>query len=213
MRTRLLILNLRGLLQNNRWRDFLPELPEVRRFRALSCRKEEDAARLTGAGLLLRRALCEAGVPAQAQIFSENEWGKPYLPGGPEFSLSHAGDFAVCAVSDFPVGADIEKARVTEAVAERFFHPDEVSFLRALPVSEQADARLRLWTAKEAYTKYLGGGLHVPFSSFRVRLTQDGASLELPEGAPFLYEYRLEDYRLCLCSRGERPELELVTIK
>ena len=213
MKTRLLILNLRGLLQGERWRVFLPELPEARRVRALSCRKKEDAARLTGAGLLLRRALCEAGVPAQAQIFSENEWGKPYLPGGPEFSLSHAGDFAVCAVDDAPVGADIEMARIGEAVAERFFHPDEVSFLRALPVSGQADARLRLWTAKEAYTKYLGGGLYVPFSSFFVRLTEDGASLELTEGAPALHEYRMDGYRLCLCSRGERPELEFVSIK
>ena len=213
MRTRLLILNLRGLLQGGRWRDFLPELPEARINRALSCRKEEDAARLTGAGLLLRRALCEAGIPARAQIFSENEWGKPYLPGGPEFSLSHAGEFAVCAVSGFPVGADIERARVTEAVAERFFHPDEISFLHTLPVSGQADARLRLWTAKEAYTKYLGSGLHVPFSSFCVRLTEKGTSLDLPENAPFLYEYPLEDYRLCLCSRGEKPELEFVSIK
>ena len=213
MRTRLLVLNLQGLLQENRWRAFLPELPQARQRRVLSCRKEEDAARLTGAGLLLRRALMDAGIPAENQIFSENEWGKPYLPGGPEFSLSHAGEFAVCAVDGFAVGVDIETARITDAVTERFFHPDEVSFLRSLPVSEQADARCRLWTAKEAYTKYLGGGLHVPFSSFRVRLTKNGASLDLPENAPFLYEYRLEDYLLCLCSHGARPELELVSIK
>lgn len=213
MRTRLLILNLRGLLTENRWRAFLPELPEARQKRALSCRKEADAARLTGAGILLRRALCEEGVSFARQIFSENEWGKPYLPDGPEFSLSHAGDFAVCALGGFPVGADIERARISSAVAERFFHPDEISFLRTLPVFAQADARLRLWTAKEAYTKYLGGGLHVPFSSFCVRLTEGGASLALPENAPALHEYRLEDYRLCLCSHGQRPEPEFVSIK
>lgn len=213
MHTRLLILNLRGLLPEHRWRAFLPALPEARQKRALSCRKEEDAARLTGAGLLLRRALCEEGISFERQILSENEWGKPYLPGGPEFSLSHAGDFAVCAVAGFPVGADIELARISEAVAERFFHPDEVSFLHALPVFAQADARLRLWTAKEAYTKYLGGGLHVPFSSFCVRLTESGASLALPENAPSLHEYRLEDYRLCLCLHGQRPEPEFVSIE
>ena len=213
MRTRLLVLNLQGLLQENRWRAFLPELPQARQRRVLSCRKEEDAARLTGVGLLLRRALMDAGIPAENQIFSENKWGKPYLPGGPEFSLSHAGAFAVCALDAFPVGADVETARITGAVAERFFHPDEVSFLQTLPVFEQADARLRLWTAKEAYTKYLGGGLHVPFSSFCVRLTENGASLELPENVPFLHEYRLGGCRLCLCSRGERPELEFVSIK
>ena len=51
------LFDLRPLMQDERWRAFLPELPIERQARALSCRREEDAARITGAGFLLQQAL------------------------------------------------------------------------------------------------------------------------------------------------------------
>ena len=205
------VFDLRPLLQNSRWRMLLLDVPAERRRRALSCRREEDAARLVGAGYLLRQALLSLGVPAERQVFRENEWGKPYLVSGDiEFSLTHAGQFAACALDASPVGADLEAPRITWRVAERCFHPDEISFARSLPEPEQADALLRLWTAKEAYTKRLGRGLTVPLDSFCVDLAGTRAVLRkdgriLPER---LHEYRLDDgMRLCVCSRSERPEI------
>ena len=47
------LFDLRPLMQDERWRAFLPELPIERQTRARSCRRKEDAARLTGAGFLL----------------------------------------------------------------------------------------------------------------------------------------------------------------
>ena len=207
-------LDLRPLLENGGWRELLSALPPQRRTRALSCRREMDAARIAGAGFLLRQMLLRAGVPAAGQIFRENAWGKPYLPDGPEFSLSHAGHFAVCAVGPAPLGVDIEQPRITMQVAARCFHPDEVDFLKALPPQAQPAALARLWTAKEAYTKYLGQGLTLPLSSFRVRLSKDSAVLELPDAGlpPILHEYVLEDYRLCLCSELPRPKLTCVCL-
>lgn len=63
------LLDLRPLLQDERWRAFLPELPIERQTRALSCRREEDAARLTGAGFLLQQALLSLSIPVSEQIF------------------------------------------------------------------------------------------------------------------------------------------------
>ena len=210
----LLLWDLRGMMQDDHWRALLPELPAARQKKALSCRNPIDAARSACAGFLLQRALEDFGVPASAQVFRENAWGKPYLPAGPAFSITHAGHFAACAVDASPVGVDLEQPRITETVAERCFHPDEVRYLHALSPAEQPDALLRLWTAKEAYTKYLGRGLTVPLSSFCIRLTTAEANLDLPQKtAPLLHEYLLDSYRLCLCADAPRPVLEFFSIK
>ena len=143
------LLDLRPLLQDERWRAFLPELPIERQTRALSCRREEDAARLTGAGFLLQQALLSLSIPVSEQIFRKNDWGKPYLVSrAVEFSLTHAAYYAACALDASPVGLDLEVPRVTMPVARRCFHPDEVSFLETLSEPEQPDALLRLWTIK-----------------------------------------------------------------
>ena len=56
------------------------------------------------------------------------EGGKPYLVSEPgvHFSLSHSGDWAVCAIGDHPLGVDIEKCEPGRPdIASRFFHRDE----------------------------------------------------------------------------------------
>ena len=172
------LLDLRPLLQDERWRAFLPELPIERQTRARSCRREEDAARLTGAGFLLQQALLSLNIPISEQIFRKNDWGKPYLVSrAVEFSLTHAAYYAACALDASPVGLDLEVPRVTMPVARRCFHPDEVSFLETLSEPEQPDALLRLWTIKEAYTKQLGSGLHIPLDSFYADLHESEANL------------------------------------
>ena len=93
------LLDLRPLMQDERWRAFLPELPIERQTRARSCRREEDAARLTGAGFLLQQALLSLNIPVSEQIFRKNDWGKPYLAShAVEFSLTHASYYAACAL-------------------------------------------------------------------------------------------------------------------
>lgn len=204
------LLDLRPLMQDERWRALLPELPPERQARALSCRREEDAVRITGAGFLLQQALLSLNIPVSEQIFRKNDWGKPYLAShAVEFSLTHAAYYAACALDASPVGLDLEAPRITMAVAKRYFHPQELAFLEALPEPEQTDTLLRLWTIKEAYTKQLGSGLHIPLDSFYADLRENG--LYLYKGSRripvHLHEYRPDSLRLCLCSNSERPEI------
>lgn len=203
------LLDLRAFLENDRWRALLPGLPPERQTRALACRREIDGARIACAGLLLQQTLLSAGIPVFDQVFTRNEWGKPRLVSNAlEFSLSHAGNFCVCALDSSPVGVDVELPRISMAVAARCFHPDETAFLQTLPGQAQKDALLRLWTAKESYLKYLGRGLSVPLDSFCVLLDASGASLQTP-GAPFLHEYTQDGCRICLCSAHARPPLQI----
>ncbi len=90
--------------------------------------------------------------------------GKPYLlprPGGPspvpQFSISHAGRYAACAVAEAPVGLDVEVKEVAEKLEPWFCHPAERRALRADP--DPARLRRRLWTLKESWVKCLESGV------------------------------------------------------
>ena len=176
------------------WRRDLDILPTERKERALACRKEEDSMRTACAGYLLQHALSEEGI--EHPVFAKNEWGKPYLADRDDihFSLSHSGTWAVCALSDAPVGVDIERPRNMDKIARLF------------PNAKTQDDFLRLWTAKEAYLKLLGCGLTVPLDSISVQL---GEPLVLEGLSYALHEYVLENYRICLCTTAPRPEMKI----
>lgn len=105
--------------------------------------------------------------------FAYNPQGRPWLPGGPVFNLSHAGGWAALAVSArVPLGVDIEAyCEMEPAVAERFFSPTENAELAALPPAQWQAGFFRCWTRKEALVKACGMGLSMPLDSFDVSLT------------------------------------------
>ena len=134
------------------------------------------------------------------------EGGKPYLINEPNvhFSLSHSAGWAVCALSDHPVGVDIERCEPGRRdVASRFFHKDEVRYLNSLLPSMRDDAFYKLWTLKESVVKSTGRGLDLPLRSFRSDIHRMPPRLECDEvsGAYslFLPEFTDRDYRLAVC--------------
>lgn len=89
---------------------------------------------------------------------SHGEQGKPYLPGGPEFNLSHSRGAVAVAVGDCPVGIDLERIRkYMDALPQRIFSREELRWFR-----ENGELKrdfFTLWTLKESYYKLLGTGL------------------------------------------------------
>lgn len=107
--------------------------------------------------------------------FSVNQYGKPKLTNHKlEFNLSHAGDFALIAVTqEHKVGVDVEHIRSNadiEAITKRFFSQNEISELMALPSNQRVAGFFNCWTRKEAYIKAQGLGLSLPLDSFDVSL-------------------------------------------
>ena len=90
--------------------------------------------------------------------FLYNEHGAPYLQDGPCFSISHCKQGIAVAVSDLPIGIDIEGLRtVDEALVRKTMNQEEQS---QIAKSQNPEVEfIRLWTRKEAYVKMLGTGI------------------------------------------------------
>lgn len=169
MQTKLYIASAETLSDEARFERLARTIPEVRREKLAKIR-HEGARRLSlAASLLLKRALSDEGL--RTGEIAVSEYGKPYFPALPgfQFSLSHSGDMALCAVSPRTVGCDIEAPRAyPPEIARRFFHKAEREWLFSHEEEEQCAAFFRIWTCKESFIKALGLGLSLPLDAFAV---------------------------------------------
>ncbi len=100
-------------------------------------------------------------------ILSKGTHGKPYFENLPHFhfNISHSGEFQVIAISDRPIGVDIERLKSVNLNVAKRFCEDEYDYV----TERDCDYRfIEIWTKKEACLKYLGEGLHGSLKSFSV---------------------------------------------
>ena len=90
--------------------------------------------------------------------FLYNEHGAPYLEDGPYFSISHCKQGIAVAVSDTPIGIDIETIRpLNEGLVHKAMNLQEQAQIAT--AANPAQEFIRLWTRKEAYVKMQGTGI------------------------------------------------------
>ncbi len=109
------------------------------------------------ADALCRKAINEyCGVNPEDIVFKYNRYGKPYVKNIPvHFSISHSGNYVVCAVSENEIGIDIEKIRdIDSRICKRFATEAEADY-----ISSNQNRIFEIWTLKEAYFKCIGTGL------------------------------------------------------
>ena len=87
-----------------------------------------------------------------------NEHGKPYIEGGPYFSISHCKEGIAVAIDDQPIGIDIEALRHAETdMIERTMNEEERLQITGYGLPDRMFTRL--WTQKEAVVKAQGVGI------------------------------------------------------
>ena len=178
---------------------YLPLLSEARQQKILRYHFPKDQLRSLYGELLLRHAIQEALPTGEALRgplhFAYEEHGKPYLPEHPELhvSISHSGDMVSAAVSDCPVGIDIEELREPRLrLARKFFTPGEYERIAAAPEGEQGYLFTDFWVAKESHIKCTGRGLGQGLSTFEIELGTDGSCrLHAPKEAARRYQMKL----------------------
>lgn len=112
------------------------------------------------------------------------------------FNISHSGKYAVCAVSDRPVGIDIEEMSDFKR-RERYmlFSKEESDYVNAVQTPERF---YTLWTMKEAYIKAIGATLG---DAEKVTFIKDGRLCAEFKGYLFTTEYR-DGYALTVCEKA-----------
>lgn len=170
--------------------ELLSYVSEKRRSRIQRLHDDRKQRQSAFAELLLRAVLCvKKGMQNELLVLRKTPKGKPYLPESRfEFSLSHTESLAAAAVSDCPVGVDVELIRkIDERLCQRFFSKQEQEYV----FSESSDRQNRffeIWTRKEAAVKRSGEGI-----------THDIAAIYTGKDEKSLHTFTVEDYVLSVC--------------
>lgn len=138
----------------------LNDISPQRREQALKFRHELGQRQCVLAYQLLKRALRQEYGLDFNPIFGYGEHGKPYILGHPDlhFSLSHCRSAVTCALSDHPIGIDVESIReYHESLARYTMNDCELQQIAEAPRPDVAF--IRLWTMKEALLKLTGQGI------------------------------------------------------
>lgn len=116
--------------------------------------------------------------PAEHLTFEYNQYGKPQLAQTPmplHFNVSHSGSQALMAFTAVgAIGIDLESTDKTlewDNICRRFFAPQEIEQIFALPPAQQKSAFFQCWTRKEAFIKARGDGLSFSLKNFAVTVT------------------------------------------
>lgn len=160
-------------------------LPEQDLHRYHRLRMDRHRCQMLLGQFLMRSVLsCYAGaVKPEEWCFVTNAHGKPALDQERHsislfFNLSHSqGKLVVAVSSSESIGVDIEastRSRRIARIAERYFAPQEIAAMLALPLPQQLERFYRLWTLKEAYIKARGLGLAIPLRHFGFLFRSDG---------------------------------------
>lgn len=147
------------LISEEEIQNLLPLVSDERREEALRYKHLFGQFACLKSYVMLRELLEQRGLTHPFQ-FDYNEHGKPFLKEHPEihFNLSHCKAGIAVAVSDQPVGIDIEHYRqVTEHLIRYTMNEEEQRVIR------ESDDPVRTfteyWTKKEAVFKLRGTGI------------------------------------------------------
>ena len=162
----------------------------------------------TGAWSLLAQCVREVWGLDPLPPVVRAEGGKPYFPDHPQFhfNLSHSGPYTLCALSDSPVGADIQiiKDSWNPRLPARVCDPAQLAWLETQPDQNRAFALL--WCLKEARVKQTGAGLREKIRAIAVPLPVPGRELYQLDGLWFRV-YEGPDYWAAVCGDTVPPEI------
>lgn len=193
--------------------EWTKRLTQERRAKTERYRGREARLRSLAAGLLLDRVFGKRAVE-----ICHNEFGKPFLEGGPFFNLSHSGNRVVLAVnSSKQIGCDIQQWQDIhpKLIVKHFFHPKEYDLYQKTAEPDRQAVFYRIWTLKESYLKMIGKGFSFPPDRFRFELIPTIRIMELPvtNPSPFFSLSETKDgYTLAICSLSNLDEIHRIEI-
>jgi len=137
---------------------WLKKMDSNRRDKVLRCKNEVDKQRSLLAGILLQFGL------------ENDRFAKQVF-----YSISHSGNYVMCVLADRRVGIDIEnkfrsvfseaKQEQLSKIAKKCLTMGEEIRFETCDEDKKVDLMLHYWTRKESYSKAIGKGLGIDFST------------------------------------------------
>ena len=172
---------------------------------------DRDKKLSCGVYLLLMKLLDEEGITKP--IIKTEKYGKAYISNYEDihFNVSHSNNMISCAISDRPVGTDIEynDPQIDLNIAKQYFFNSEYENIMKSP--NPPDEFFSYWVLKESYMKYTGLGMNLKLDSFeiiiedKIRLKNDNANLKFN-----LFD--IEDYKIGIASHYDVSDLIEVNV-
>jgi phosphopantetheine--protein transferase-like protein len=137
--------------------EVVPVYPKLRSDEIFSAKSEKARREKFAVWKLLEYALTrQLGKEMEFFTFSKTASGK-WQADGVEFSLSHSGRLVAVALSDSPVGVDVEKITPRAvSVAEKVLSKEEFASYALLSDREKTEFFVQKWTEKESLFKRSG---------------------------------------------------------
>ena len=138
----------------------LDMLPSWRLEKALSFHFDIDKYLCAKSFLILKEMLLKEFNLNNIPKFSYNKNQKPYFKEYPNihFNISHCKSGIACAVSNSPIGIDIEEINLYDDIKENVLSKEE---LQAIKISKSPNEEFtKFWTMKESYLKLIGTGIN-----------------------------------------------------
>jgi 4'-phosphopantetheinyl transferase len=148
-------------MTEEQFNDCLSRVSGQRREKVLKYKFQAGREQSLKAYLLLQKLLKEEYGITEPPVFRELENGKPVIVGHEDihFNMSHCRYAVACAISNKPVGIDVESVRsFKESLVRYTMNDEEVEQIMTAPRPEVAF--IRLWTMKEARLKLTGEGIN-----------------------------------------------------
>jgi 4'-phosphopantetheinyl transferase len=172
---------------------------------------QKDQRLSLGAEILLNHALSKIGI--LDPLFETDDHGKPFLINqSVHFNLSHSEKYVACAVSDFPVGVDIEQVHMIDLdIADNYFSNSEYEYLRNK--KDKTTAFFELWVLMESYMKMKGMGFQLPPDDISIISDGEIGWSDPVHGCEYkLWNINRGEYMLGLCSRYKAEKAESINL-
>ena len=148
-------------ISDEEYEKYYSLLSEQKKKQVDAYKFERDKRLSVCAQMLAKKMIAnKTGAPVEEIIILSNPNGKPYAKNADiEFNLSHSGDMVACALSEKPIGVDIEKMRdIDDKLIKYICTENELEYVYSAPALK-LKRFFEVWTAKEAYFKCLGSGI------------------------------------------------------
>lgn len=164
----------------------------------LKLKMENDKLDCLAVGLLLKHCINDMS------LFCKDKNGCPRLKDGRYISISHSGGVSAVALSDAPIGLDIQEhtERQFVSIAKIVFCKNEIDYIQNNDNQEQAF--YKLWCLKESYMKARGLGFSIPPKSFSFDLSGNKPILSGGDNADYSFKYfKINNLSAAVCFQGD----------